>query len=279
MPAFGFPNGIVYGWDGTDLQAVLAEALGEAKETTDVGLVTGSVMYGYSGTDYQRVRLPTLDATHAATLRGILAAAVMYGWDGATYSRVPVESSTTPNLRARLYGGADAVTVQAVQGGNIGAGSKYGITALAQLYAEQNTNSILPVSVAAGVSEGNDGTTILAVGPFAYNGTTYDRIRSYPGGVLKVARASAGLSTTRRTTVGAVKASAGVLYWISIYPSAASWAVGLDDSLDGSAATKWDMGGADANGLHIVFDPPIPFTTGIYVETMTNITSITAGYI
>lgn len=93
-------------------------------------------------------------------------------------------------------------------------------------------------------------------------------------------RASELCSTKRLTAVGAIKAAAGKLYWITVRPSTQDWYVSIDNSTDGSGTTAWDVGsgGSSSAPFHAVFDPPIPFSTGIYLEAVDHITSITAGY-
>lgn len=92
-------------------------------------------------------------------------------------------------------------------------------------------------------------------------------------------RASELCSTKRLTAVGAIKASAGKLYWITVRPSTSDWSVSIDNSTDGSGTTVWDAGATSNSApFHAVFDPPIPCDTGIYLEAVDHITSITAGY-
>lgn len=279
MPDMGSPTGIVYGWDGTDLQAVMAEALGSAKQTTDIGLVTAAVAYGWDGSDYSRVAASALEATAAASLIGLVTRAIAYGWDGATYSRLLVESSTNPNLRAKLYDGANAIASD-VGASTMGTASRgLRVNAVPMAFNESDNRLERVRSMGDGDAQSNSYELRVGAVPYLYNGSTYDRARSYGTGIPKQARAEAGLSTNRIAAAGAIKVSAGSLYWLTIRPSAANWVVSLDDSTDGSAATKWDIGAAAADGIHIVFDPPMEFAAGIYAEALTNITSITAGYL
>lgn len=93
-------------------------------------------------------------------------------------------------------------------------------------------------------------------------------------------RASELCLTIRLTAVGAIKATAGKLYWITVRPSSSDWSISIDNSTDGSGTTVWDAGAISHSApFHAVFDPPIPCDTGIYLEAVDHITSVTAAYV
>ena len=89
-----------------------------------------------------------------------------------------------------------------------------------------------------------------------------------------------GLQTNRLTAAGAFVVGACKLYWITVRPSSSDWYVSLDDSLAGAGTTVWDVGSGGSNSapVHIIFDPPIEFATGCYLEAVDHITSCTIGY-
>jgi len=75
------------------------------------------------------------------------------------------------------------------------------------------------------------------------------------------------------STDTAVFSSAGKVYWITISDTG-DVEVELNDSIDNSGTDKWGIKlDASVNNIfHAVFDPPIEFSTGIYVD----VTSSTA---
>jgi hypothetical protein len=80
------------------------------------------------------------------------------------------------------------------------------------------------------------------------------------------------------TGTGSVVTGARALYWLHIDPSGQNWDYELTDATAGGATVYFDDFHADRNGPIHTFDPPIPFSTGIYVETFTNLTSLTFAY-
>lgn len=75
-----------------------------------------------------------------------------------------------------------------------------------------------------------------------------------------------------------IKNGAGGVYWLTVSDTAAL-ALELNDSLDNSGADKWALViPADGYG-HFIFDPPIEFATGIYLDVSTVTCKIIVGYI
>ena len=78
----------------------------------------------------------------------------------------------------------------------------------------------------------------------------------------------------------AIKTSAGKVYWISMCDSA-DLALELNDSTDGTGTDKWawilDVDVVPGN--HIIFDPPLEFAAGIYLDVSTTTCKVTVGYI
>ncbi len=70
---------------------------------------------------------------------------------------------------------------------------------------------------------------------------------------------------------------AGYVYWISVSDTAAL-AIELNDSTDGAGTDQWGVEiPADGYGMWI-FDPPLSFTTGIYLDVSTGTCKVTVGY-
>uniref|UniRef100_A0A6H1ZP27 Uncharacterized protein n=1 Tax=viral metagenome TaxID=1070528 RepID=A0A6H1ZP27_9ZZZZ len=92
-------------------------------------------------------------------------------------------------------------------------------------------------------------------------------------------RVPSKVTPKRMTAAGQVVAGAHNLYWLSINPSAAAAAVDITDDLTGLGAIVFDMYRATRDHMHIVLEPPMPFSTGIYLKTFTNLTSVMFGYV
>lgn len=78
---------------------------------------------------------------------------------------------------------------------------------------------------------------------------------------------------------GDIKASAGVLYWITASnANAAAQTFELNDATSGHASEKMIFTIPLANHIHCVFDPPIYFDTGIRIGVCHADIDILAGY-
>ncbi len=88
--------------------------------------------------------------------------------------------------------------------------------------------------------------------------------------------------TIRRTAaqgVGLIIAGVHNLYWLSCNPSVAASEWELTDDEDGLSAVVLDHHHPDRESHNTNFIPPRQFTKGIYLVTMTNMTSMTFGYV
>ncbi len=85
--------------------------------------------------------------------------------------------------------------------------------------------------------------------------------------------------TKRMTATGLVISGAHKLYWINVNPSAGSSLLELTDDTAGSGTVVYDCFHTDKEAHVHSFSPPMPFSTGIYLETFTNMTSVIFGYI
>jgi len=86
-----------------------------------------------------------------------------------------------------------------------------------------------------------------------------------------------GILTARVTAAGLVYTGACLIYWITAQASNAAWVIDLSDGV-ATGTTKWSLGSALSLSQHCNFSKPMKMETGIYAETVTNITSITVGY-
>jgi len=82
----------------------------------------------------------------------------------------------------------------------------------------------------------------------------------------------------RMTAVGQVAAVPAKLHWMTMSPTAAASLIELIDSLTAAGAVAWDMTHGVNSAHHMNIMPPMPFATGIYLKTLTNMTSIIFGY-
>lgn len=87
------------------------------------------------------------------------------------------------------------------------------------------------------------------------------------------------VSPKRMAAAGQVIAGAHKLYWITCTPSAGNSVWELTDDLDGLGAVVLDCFSTSREGKGFSLTPPMPFDTGIYLKTFTNMTSVTFGYV
>ena len=75
-----------------------------------------------------------------------------------------------------------------------------------------------------------------------------------------------------------IKSGGGYVYWLTISDTAAL-SIELNDSTDDSGTDLWSINlPADGYG-HFIFDPPINFSAGIYLDVSTGTCKVTVGYI
>ena len=203
-----------------------------------------------------------------------------YGFDGANWQTLLVESAALKNLRVRLYAGAVPVAVERLSSFSLPDATFTLATSGGIYLSESGTATWYEWRNALSVNDGDAGRYFPSVGIYGYNGATWDRLRAYGTGILKVGRAEVGLLTARMTAVGQVGAAgARKLYWMNITPSAGNSVVELTDATAGGGAVVYDcFHTAKESHVH-QFDPPMEFSNGIYLETFTNMTSIVFGYL
>jgi len=91
--------------------------------------------------------------------------------------------------------------------------------------------------------------------------------------------APACVTPKRMVGTGQVIAGAHKLYWVHMNPSAGASVLVVTDAIIALAATLYDDFHTDKEGHIHQFNPPIQFSTGIYLETFTNMTSVLFGYV
>ncbi len=85
------------------------------------------------------------------------------------------------------------------------------------------------------------------------------------------------LSSGVQTADVAIKAKAGKVYWMTVSDTDAC-VVGLADSLTNST-TYVEKITLPANGsIHLIFDPPLEFATGIWLDVPTGTPDVIVGY-
>ena len=93
-------------------------------------------------------------------------------------------------------------------------------------------------------------------------------------------KAPACVATKRMVAVGQVIAGAHKLYWMATNPGVAASLFELTDAILAADPTiVFDHFDTARDGHMMNLCPPMCFTKGIYLETFTNMTSITFGYI
>ena len=203
----------------------------------------------------------------------------IYGYTGAAWQTLLVESNVLKNLRVKLYDGANGITSGVPIYGPVDISAVRGLDVRSFLYLYRTATTAYAWQPMSYVADAVAGHTSASVGLYAYNGATFDRLRSYNTGILKVGKGNIGAVPVRKTAVGQVVAGAHELHQLCVNPSAANAALELTDAVAGGAAVLMDMFFTARETHHYVFDPPIPFATGIYLETFTNLTSVLFCYV
>ena len=92
-------------------------------------------------------------------------------------------------------------------------------------------------------------------------------------------KAPAAVVTVRMVATGQVIDGAHKLYWMALNPSAGNSVIELTDAIAALAAIAFDHFDVSREGHMLPLSPPMPFSTGIYLETFTNMTSVIFGYV
>jgi len=92
-------------------------------------------------------------------------------------------------------------------------------------------------------------------------------------------KAPAVVTSLRLVGIGQVIAGAHKLYWMHHNPSAGLSVIEITDAIAAAGPVQYDCFHTGREGHHVIFDPPLDFTVGIYLETLTNMTSAIFGFI
>jgi len=92
-------------------------------------------------------------------------------------------------------------------------------------------------------------------------------------------KAPAVVTVDRRIGTGLIAGGAHKLYWVKCNPSAGNSVWEITDSAVALGAVLIDCFHTGKEGHITNFLPPCPFKNGIYLETLTNMTSMTFGYV
>ena len=87
------------------------------------------------------------------------------------------------------------------------------------------------------------------------------------------------VTAKRMVATGQVVAGAHKLYWLNLNPSAGNSLLELTDDTAGGGAVLYDCFHTGKEAHVHSLSPPMLFDDGIYLETFTNMTAITFGYV
>lgn len=203
----------------------------------------------------------------------------IHGWDGSDWQKLRVEGAAHHNLRVGIFHGSAQAQVAHVIAANVPDGVS-GILTNTRLFASRSTFSQWnELATAADGVDGWHGGNSLTAMLWGYNGATFDRLRTYGTGILKVGRAEIDSTTVRKTAVGAVVGGSRKLFWVACSPGAGNAQWELTDAIAGGGAVVYDHFDTDRHSEKLIFDPPMKFSAGIWIETFTNMTSLVFCYI
>jgi len=92
-------------------------------------------------------------------------------------------------------------------------------------------------------------------------------------------REPAVVSDKRMVATGLVIAGAHNLYWVGCSPDSPGAEWELTDAIAGGAAVVYDHFDSDKHSEQLLFNPPMRFVTGIYVEKFDHMHSLVFGYV
>ena len=278
------------GWDAPDWRNVVVDAAGHLQvDVLTAALPTGAATAANQVTEITALQLVD-DLRNAlgsvntddlqVDIKDIAEGEIkLYAYDGAAWQTLLVESNVLKNLRVRLYDGANGVDSTLMDGNDVQAAVR-GLPIRSGLMVWVSGSNDWKNVVSPGYTgDGTTGYTMVPIAPWGFNGATWDKLRTYGTGILKVGKGNIGAIPARKTAVGQVVAGAHELHQLCANPSAANAALELTDAIAGGGAVLMDMFFSARETHHYVFDPPIPFATGIYLETFTNLTSVLFCYV
>ncbi|MBA7648416.1 hypothetical protein ES703_56202 [subsurface metagenome] len=217
------------------------------------------------------------DAAIAAAIGGSLTCDI-YGYDGSNWQKLLVESAAQHNLRVRLYAGANAIDTHSGLGHVTTV--MYGLVTRAIVCGYDGTD--FPRVYARAGNADNESTAhtglVTNARLFGYDGEAWDRLRTWSTGVLKIGRAEVDSTTIRKTAAGAVVGGAHRLFWVACSPDAPAAEWELTDAVGGGQPVVYDHFDNDRHSEQLIFDPPMKFTTGIWIEKFDHMKSLTFCY-
>lgn len=281
----------LYADDGTNLSRLdMLLAQQDALANTFNGLGVTAMLMGYNGSTWDRLRVDANKYLNV-NVQTLLAGATLpvaeqgtpsvhlHAYDGANWHALRTTDATRFNLRTQPY------YYQFVVGGGVMsadiADADYGLYSHASLQSwnlDVGTVTKLFQREPADALATSRGLNVVA-SLIGYNGSTWDRLRTYGVGILKVGRAEIDSTTVRHTAAGAVVAGAHNLYWVACSPDSPSAEWELSDDLDGSTAAVYDHFDSDKHSEHLIFDPPMKFSTGIYIKKFDHMHSLVFCYV
>lgn len=239
----------------------------------------GAFLWGWDGTNWVKLLLDAAGHLQVDILSGAAVETRPHGYDGADWQTLLVEAAALRNLRVRLYDGANGLDSELLSQASV-PGAERGLDTISCLYVYDSFNSVWkPVIIPFFIGDGDGGWGTLPVAPWVWNGATWDKMRSWTGGIQKVGRAEIDSTTVRKVAVGAVVGGAHDLYWVACSPDAPNAEWELTDAIAGGGAVVYDHFDADKHSEHLIFDPPMKFATGIWIETFTNMKSLVFCYV
>jgi len=87
------------------------------------------------------------------------------------------------------------------------------------------------------------------------------------------------LSSGVQTGDVAIKATEGIVYWATLSCTATGGVVGLANSATNSTTYLWTITLPTASYVHCVFDPPLRFSTAIWLDVVGGTWTIVVGYV
>ena len=87
------------------------------------------------------------------------------------------------------------------------------------------------------------------------------------------------LSSGLKTADVAIKSTPGKVYWVTMSDTEAGDQIQLNNSTDDSGTDLWQLKLPATTHAHIIFDPPLEFDTGIFLDVPAGTPDVIVGYV
>lgn len=152
----------------------------------------GAYLWGWSGAAFTKVLVDAAGHLQVDVITAGGTASHCMGWTGAAWTPLLADTLANANLRVQLYDGANGITAGVPPDGAFAYGSEHALTVKNILYMIRTASSAYALEGAGRRGDSDPGNQYPAVALRGYNGASFDRLRTYSTGILKIGEAKFG---------------------------------------------------------------------------------------